>query len=216
MFYRRMLMVALPLSVLAASLSKDLSAAATSTASVSTWANSTTREFKKVKSKDRNSSAATFATNVMNVLKASGLQSGGTVFSGFSAIIQDALTQLKTDLKTIQSKSNVTQDLIDQLVKDLKDAAATGTPPSVDSVQVLLTDAQSALADGVISEKEKLQLASAVSDVIASTGLTADQFAAVQNDVLAIIAASGVTAADIELIKSDLETIVALAKAERI
>lgn len=126
-------------------------------------------------------------------------------------LISDAqkenLKQLRADLMAIRADSEVTPEMIDQLVDDLAAAAEVATRPSEESVAALRETFAEVTEDQELTAVEKLRLQAAVADVVASTGVTPEMVEAIKADVETIVAASGVDQADVKVILDDLRAI---------
>lgn len=184
----------------------------TQTDMIKAWLGALGKEFKKVKSKDAFITYTDFADRAIDSLEATGLQAGSTVFSSLDASLQTALSRLKTDIDDIKTKRSDVNKLISNLAKDMKTAASSGTPPTIQSAQVLIFLAYNAVADGEINDKEREALTAAGAAVTGTAGLSATLVSSISADVNAIIASRGVTKTDLDLLKTDLASIASILK----
>lgn len=177
------------------------------------WSSSIGKDFKKIKSKDGLVTVPPYTDRMLDSLAVTGLQANATVFATLSADMQTALTRLKTDLQDVRTKNSDFQKLIDQVIKELRNAANGATPPSILSAQNLFAVMYAGAGDGEFSDKDKQQINDALAVVVATPSLSATTIAAIQGAVTSLLAGKGVTAADLALLKSDLANIASLIKA---
>lgn len=177
------------------------------------WFKIYSKDFKKIKSKDLLVSASPLADRMLDGLEATGLQTGSTIFSTLPTELQTALTRLKTDLQTFRTKISDTKSRIGRVVRDLRLAAATGTPPQLDTAQVLVSAMFDALADGEIASKEAEVINAATNTLAGTAGLDPTMAATLRTDAAAVLSGANATDSDLALLKTDLSTIATLLKA---
>lgn len=177
------------------------------------WLSSTSKDFKKIKTKDGLVTVPPYTDRMLDSLSVTGLQTNATVFPTLSADLQTALTRLKTDLQTVRTKNSDFQKLIDQVIKELRTVANGTTPPTITSAQTLFTVIYTGAGDGEFSDKDKQQITEALAAVVATPGLASASITSIQDAVNALLASGGVTAADIALLKNDLANIATIIKA---
>lgn len=115
--------------------------------------------------------------------------------------------KLVADLKAIQEKSEVTQEMKNTLFNDLMALYGTLKPPSQESVKKLAADLARALDDGNLSSDDLAKLADDMIGVMTSTGMTEEQAAKILQDMASILKASNIKKADVQQIVSDAKTI---------
>lgn len=178
------------------------------------WFKIYSKDFKKIKSKDLLVTGRAVGGQMLDGLEATGLQTGSTKFSTLTIGLQTALTRLKTDIETLRSKISTTNNQIGKLVNDLRLAAATGTPPQIDTVQTLVTGVHIGLADGVLAAKEITVISESSTAVTGTTGLDPTIATNLRADVTALLVGPHATQSDVDLIKTDLATVGTLLKSE--
>jgi hypothetical protein len=120
---------------------------------------------------------------------------------------RDNLKQLHDDLEAIRADSEVTPEMVGQLVADLTAAADGATPPSEESVTQLKEDFTAAVEDGQFTPAEVKTLQDDFAAVLESAGVSAEAATAIKSDLRVIIEASGVDQEDVKTIVADLTAI---------
>jgi hypothetical protein len=176
------------------------------------WLAAVGKEFKRVKAADTYVTFSPFASRVIDSMEVTGLQSAGTNFSGLNLDLQNAITKLRTDLDTLRDKQSDFAKLVNSLMDDVRTAARTGTPPSVQDATVLFSAVYAAVFDGVIVEKEKTAITTAGAAVTATAGLDPKIVTDIQGDITALVIGAGVSKADLTIIKADMAAIATILK----
>ncbi|HEY3325325.1 MAG TPA: hypothetical protein VGP72_33040 [Planctomycetota bacterium] len=179
---------------------------------VKDWLALAGKDFKRVKTTDTFVTFSPFASRTLNTMEAAGIDSGGHVFSSLSVDLQNALTKLVTDLNTLKDKQSNFSKLVTNVEDDLRDAARTGTPPTIEVSTVLAYGVYNAAFDGIIDDKEKAAITAANTAVVATAGLDPKIVSALNSDVSSLVAGSGVNKLDLTTIKNDLAGIAAVLK----
>jgi hypothetical protein len=179
---------------------------------VNLWAKDLTKELKKVKFKDAYVTFSDFTDRAFDAIDAGGLQTGGTVFPSLAADLQSALTRLKTDLQTLRDKRAAVKKTIDDLARDLRTAANSTTPPSLDVSARLILSCYTAVSDGDVLEKERDGINDLAAIVVATSGLAAQSIADINTHVAAVNASRGINKTDLMMIADDLKAILDMTK----
>ncbi len=122
------------------------------------------------------------------------------------------IQKLQSDLTSIKSGSQVTQQQKDALKQSLNTLAEGTTKPSQQSIDNLSNHLSSAMSDGNLSNQEKAQLAQDVQAVFDSASIPQSEVQQVISDAQSILQSSGVDKSDVQLIVTDLQNIAAEAK----
>jgi hypothetical protein len=213
---KRMCLLVLSLALLIGFYSEKAAAASTPITladNLKFWFSSFSKDFKRVKSNDTFNTYTLFSDRALDSLSVTGLQVNSTVFPTLPADLQIALTRLKTDIQAIKDKRSDVDKLLGDLVKDMRTAANGTTPPSIANSQNLLVLCYAAVADGIISDKERQSITEAGAAVTGTVGLSPTLVASINADVSAILASIGVTKLDLDQLKSDLASISSIIKA---
>ena len=139
---------------------------------------------------------------VLPFLLVAPLQAGG-----LSAEQKQNAKQLASDLKAIQAKSEVTDEMKKDLYDDLMAIYGTAQKPSPSSVKKLAYDLADALDDGTLSTQEINQLVEDMILVMTSAGISEEQAKKLLKDIQTILRASNVTPDDVKKIVEDLKAI---------
>lgn len=115
--------------------------------------------------------------------------------------------KLVEDLKAIQAKSEVTDEMKKDLYEDIMAAAQDAHKPSSTAVQQLSNDLAKMLDDGSLSAQELNKLCEAIILVLMSAGISEEQAEKIMSDVQKILKASNITSDDINKIMNDLKEI---------
>jgi hypothetical protein len=177
------------------------------------WFSSFSKDFKRVKSNDTFNTYNLFSDRALDSLSVTGLQVNSNVFPTLSVELQTALTRLKTDIQDIRTKRSDVDKLLGNLVKDMRTAANGAPPPSIANSQILLVLCYAAVADGIISDKERQAITEAGAAVTGTVGLSTTLVPLINADISAILASIGVTKVDLDLLKTDLASISSIIKA---
>ncbi|RME56792.1 MAG: hypothetical protein D6795_00685 [Deltaproteobacteria bacterium] len=123
--------------------------------------------------------------------------------------------KLVDDLKAIQEKSEVTDEMRQDLYEDLQAVYGTVHQPEPSTVRQFASDLAKALDDGRISPSEMNQLVEDLILVMTSAGITEEQAEEILKDIETILRASNVTPQDVQTIVNDLKAIYRTARANR-
>ncbi|RME56793.1 MAG: hypothetical protein D6795_00690 [Deltaproteobacteria bacterium] len=115
--------------------------------------------------------------------------------------------KLADDLKAIQAKSEVTDEMKKDLYNDLMAVYGTAHKPSPSTVKQLAFDLAEALDDGTLSPQEINQLVEDLILVMTSAGITEEQAKKLLSDIQKILRASNITQEDVKKIANDLKAI---------
>jgi hypothetical protein len=119
------------------------------------------------------------------------------------------LQNLQNDLLGIKADSQVTPEQKDALAYSLMAMADGATKPDQTTVDKLASDLSEAMADGTMSNRERVMLANDVASVMNSANIPQSEVdqavVAAQN----ILAASGISKNDVQMIVKDLKVIAA-------
>jgi ABC-type uncharacterized transport system ATPase subunit len=114
------------------------------------------------------------------------------------------LAALAEELQVIHAGSSVTTAEVQAVATDFASIAKVAHAPSQASVQKLVTDTKSALADGKITPKEEAELIADVQAVVASTGVPTSLAQQTAADLKAIVTGSNITTTEAKAVFSDL------------
>jgi hypothetical protein len=115
--------------------------------------------------------------------------------------------QLRADLQSLKSGSEVTAEQRKALATSLANLAEGATKPSRTSVGALSADLASAMKDGQISTRETARLAQDLTTALNSANMPRREIEAVIADVQTILTAGGVTEDSAAKIAADLRAI---------
>lgn len=121
---------------------------------------------------------------------------------------QQNLKALESDLKAIKTGSQVTQAQKDALKSSLSALAEGAVRPDPALVQTLTDDLSKALSDGVISDTEKVKLASDLQKILNSANIPVNEVTTAIAAAQVILQASNIDRGDVEKIMNDLNAIV--------
>lgn len=103
---------------------------------------------------------------------------------------------MRLNVESLEGRANpstftprVPAELWQNLAADVRTLAEGTTAPSQESVQMLVTTTQTAIADGVITPKEAAQITKAANVVLEEANIPPEEIQAVVADVQAIYAA---------------------------
>lgn len=140
----------------------------------------------------------------------------GSPASGVSQAQVANVQKLITDLQAIRANSQVTPQMVEQLIKDTAGLLKGTQRPSQQSVARLVADWKSAAADRKISSRELVVLQKDLARVLTEANIPKSEVTAVVNDWKAIVRARGVTPEQMQTILTDVRAIAAEAAANRL
>jgi len=118
------------------------------------------------------------------------------------------IEQLKTDLKAIQAKSEVTAEQKAAIINDLESALQGSQKPNQEMIDRLIADFTESISDGSLNPREIVILQKETDALLNSANISDDQIDALRSDLEAIVESTQVTRQDIETIKKDVTQIV--------
>jgi uncharacterized protein YpmB len=115
--------------------------------------------------------------------------------------------KLADDIKAIQAKSEVTDQMKQDLYNDLKSVYGTAGKPAPDAVKQLGTDLAKSLDDSTMSMADVNTLAEDIVLVLASAGISQEDAEKIIKEIQTMLKASNVTKDDVMTIANDLKAI---------